>query len=323
MDKKNISTRFTRHFNIEHPVMLAPMDKVAGGRLAAEVSSAGGLGLLGGGYGNAEWLEKAFRDAGNQRVGAGFITWSALKQPEIIELALSHEPALLMVSFGDAEDIIAMANEASVPAAWQVQTLAQARRAYGCGVDVIVVQGQEAGGHGMQRGLMSLLPAVRDLCGDDQIILGAGGIADGRGLASALMLGADGVMMGTRFWASVEASGSLKARELIAATAGDDTLRTSVFDVARNVDWPSQFTGRVRRNDFTDQWQTNLEGLRESAEAERQRYMGTDEDDYRTRVLIAGEAVDLIDTVEPAASIVENTVRQAALLLNGAADYCR
>jgi len=322
MTSNLISTRFTRRFNVDHPVMLAPMDSVAGGKLAAAVSSAGGLGVIGGGYGNAEWLAKAFRDAGNQRVGAGFITWSALQQPAAIELALANEPELLMVSFGDAEDIIAQAQEMSIPTAWQVQTLQQARQALRCKVDVIVVQGQEAGGHGMQRGLMSLLPAVRDLCGENQIVMAAGGIADGRGLASAIMLGADGVMMGTRFWASSEASGSMKARELIAATGGDETIRTSVFDVARDVDWPAHYTGRVRRNGFTDQWHQNISGLREAADDERRHYANSDEDDYNKRVLIAGEAADLIDAVEPAAIIVDNTVREAARLLKSASSYC-
>ena len=191
-----LKTRFTEFFDVDHPVMLAPMDKVAGGALAAAVTRAGGLGLIGGGYGDTAWVEQAFRDAGNERVGIGFITWSVLRTPGLIEKALSHQPAALMVSFGDAEEVVTRAKAQDTPTIWQVQTVAQAVQAVNAGVDVLVAQGQEAGGHGMDRGLMALLPAVRDAAGPDQIILGAGGIADGRGLAAALMLGADGVMMG-------------------------------------------------------------------------------------------------------------------------------
>ncbi|MEL6318726.1 MAG: nitronate monooxygenase, partial [Pseudomonadota bacterium] len=246
---ETIRTRFTERFDIAHPIMLAPMDLVSGGALAAAVSRAGGLGLIGGGYGEADWLERAFLDAGNERVGVGFITWSVAERPELIAAALARRPAALMVSFGDAEPLIEAARAAGTPTVWQVQRLSQARQALAAGVDVIVVQGQEAGGHGMDRGLTALLPAVRDLAGPEQILLAAGGLADGRGLAAALMLGADGVMMGTRFWASAEAAGSDAAKAGLVAAGGDDTLRTKVFDVARDVGWPWEFTGRVVEND--------------------------------------------------------------------------
>ncbi len=318
MDSK-LTTKFTERFGIEHPVMLAPMDKVAGGKLAAAVSRAGGLGLIGGGYGAPDWVEQAFAEAGNQRVGIGFITWSLRRTPGLLEQALAHDPAAFMVSFGDAEDIVAVAKEAGVPTIWQVQRLAQAEQALEAGTDVIVVQGQEAGGHGMDRGLMALLPAVRDLAGPEQILLGTGGIADGRGLAAALMLGADGVMLGTRFWASAEADGSDIAKARLVATRGDDTVRSKVFDVARGAEWPWHYTGRIVCNDFLQRWHGNIEGLKQAAEEQRAAYEASDPDDFDTRVLIAGEALDLIDRIEPAERIVNNVVKEAAALLNGAA----
>ena len=134
-----------------------------------------------------------------------------------------------MVSFGDAEELVAMAKDAGVPTIWQIQRLSQAEQAMNAGVDVVVAQGQEGGGHGMDRGLMSLLPAVRDLVGSQTIVLAAGGIADGRGLAASLMLGADGVMLGTRFWASIEAQGSDVAKAAIVDAKGDNTVRSKVF----------------------------------------------------------------------------------------------
>jgi len=319
--KQIIRTRFTERFGIAHPVMLAPMDKVAGGRLAAAVSAAGGLGLIGGGYGDANWLQQAFAEAGIQRVGVGFITWSLMRQPDLIDLTLAHRPAAFMVSFGDGEEAIAAAKAADVPTMWQVQRLKHAEQALATGIDVIVVQGQEGGGHGIDRGLSALLPAVRDLAGPDQIILAAGGIADGRGLAATLMLGGDGVMMGTRFWASAEAEGSNTAKAALVAAKGDQTARSKVFDVARGVDWPWHFTGRVVTNDFSHQWHDDIEGLKREAEKERARYNASDPDDFSIRVLIAGESLDLISSVQPAGAILHRTVRDAAKLLHNAEGY--
>jgi nitronate monooxygenase len=337
---QRIQTRFTERFGIDHPIMLAPMDQVASGELAAAVTQAGGLGMIGGGYGNSEWLKSAFASAGNHPVGVGFITWSVLATTstnnrgtatedsadttvirQVVQQAIDQSPSLLMVSFGDAEAIIELAKAADIPTCWQIQRLSQAQQAIDAGVDVIVVQGQEAGGHGMDRGLTSLLPAVRTLAGSQQIILAAGGIADGRGLASALMLGADGIMMGTRFWASVEASGSEKAKTLITQTGGDQTIRTRVFDIARNADWPHYFTGRVVHNDFSQRWHSKLNDLIDNPDSHRQYYDDSDPEDFSTRVLIAGEAADLIERVLPAAEIIESTISQATQLLSAAPDF--
>lgn len=313
-----IETKLTDGLKIDKPVLLAPMDKVAGGHLAAAVSAAGGLGLIGGGYGHRDWLETAFDDAGHQPVGVGFITWSLAKQPELLDLALAREPRAVMFSFGDATPFVAACRNAGVPTMWQVQRLDQARQALTAGTDVIVVQGQEAGGHGMDRGLMTLLPAVRDLAGPEKILVAAGGIGDGRGLAAALMLGADGVMLGTRFWAAEEADGPDSAKQRLVAAGGDDTLRTKVFDVARDVDWPWYFTGRVLGNNFSDRWHSKIEDLKRQPEAERQRYDASHEEDYDTRVVIGGEVVDLIDAVKPAGDIVEAIVDEAEAQLAGA-----
>lgn len=316
-----IRTSFTERFGIDHPVALAPMDIVAGGRLAAAVSAAGGLGIIGGGYGDPDWVEQAFQDAGNAPVGIGFITWSALKSEGLIDDVLSRSPKALMVSFGDAEPIIGKARQAGVPTLWQVQTLELARQALAAGTDVIVVQGQEGGGHGLSRGLTALLPAVRDIAGPDRIVLAAGGIADGRGLAAALMLGADGVLVGTRFWASREAVGPEAAKRRMVALGGDDTVRSKVFDVVRNVDWPAPYNGRVVRNAFLEKWHGDMDGLATRAEAERRRYAEADETDYETRVLIAGEALDLIHDIPPAGDIVRAISSAAEVLLSGAPRY--
>lgn len=310
-----IKTKLTETLGIEHPVLLAPMDKIAGGRLAAAVSAAGGLGLIGGGYGDAAWLAGAFEEAGNQVVGAGFITWSLEKQPDLLEQVLARKPKAVMFSFGEAGHHVARCKAAGVPSLWQVQRLEQARQALAAGTEMIVVQGQEAGGHGMDRGLMALLPAVRDLAGPEQILIAAGGIGDGRGLAAAMMLGADAVMLGTRFWAAEEAEGPASAKARLVAAEGDRTLRTKVFDVARGVDWPWHFTGRVLENAYSDRWHGAIEDMQNQVESAQQAYDNADDEDYATRVVIGGEVVDLIDAVRPARAIIEEMVAEASTLL--------
>ena len=200
-----LRTRLTERFGIEHPILSAPMGFAAGGALAAAVSRAGGLGLIGGGYGDQDWLDAQFAAAGNQQVGCGFITWSLAGQPHLLTRALERQPRALMLSFGDPLPFAEEVRAAGSALICQMQTLAHARRAIEAGADVLVAQGAEAGRHGAVRGTLTLVPEVRDLCarcGTDALVLAAGGIVNGRGLAAALMLGADGVLVGTCLYAA-------------------------------------------------------------------------------------------------------------------------
>ena len=204
-----LRTRLTELFGIEHPILSAPMGIAAGGRLAAAVSHAGGLGLIGGGYGDGEWLEREFDAAGNARVGCGFITWSLAKKPELLDQVLARSPAALMLSFGSPAPFAARIRQSGVPLICQVQSMAHARDAVDAGAEIIVAQGGEAGGHGGNRSTLTLVPEVADFlagAAPATILVAAGGIADGRGLAAALMLGADGVLIGSRLVASAEAA---------------------------------------------------------------------------------------------------------------------
>ena len=315
-----LRTRLTEKLGIQHPILLAPMDKVSGGQLAGAVSVAGGLGLIGGGYGDADWLRAEFAAAGNQPVGAGFITWSLEKAPELLDLCLERAPRAMMFAFGNATTFVQRCAAQGVTTIWQVQRLDQARQAIAAGTDIIVAQGQEAGGHGMDRGLAVLLPAVRDFAGKDQLVVAAGGIGDGRGLAASLMLGADGIMMGTRFWAATEASGPDGAKARLVEASGDETVRTKVFDLARGVDWPWHFTGRVLHNAFSHRWHHDIDGLKAQLDHERARYDQAALEDFGTRVVIGGEVVDLIGAVKPAAEIIADMVAEAARLIRDAPD---
>ena len=270
-----LRTRLTEKLGIKHPVLLAPMGNIAGGQLAAAVSEAGGLGLIGGGYGDEDWLEREFAAAGNQRVGCGFITWSLAKKPHLLDLVLAHQPAALMLSFGDPRPFASRIEAAGTLLICQVQSRDHVLQALNSGSKIIVAQGTEAGGHGGGRSTLPLVPAVVDLVArraPEAMVVAAGGIADGRGLAAALALGAEGVLVGTRFYATVESLGHENARARILASSGEDTVRTSVFDTVRGYQWPSGITGRALRNDFAERWHGHERELTAALDSERMRY---------------------------------------------------
>jgi nitronate monooxygenase len=231
-----IHTRLTDRLGIEHPIVLAPMGAAAGGKLAAAVTAAGGLGLIGGGYGDPEWLEREFAQAGNARIGCGFITWSLARKPRLLDQVLRHSPAAIMLSFGPPLPFAQRIKATDALLICQVQNMAHTREAIEAGADIIVAQGAEAGGHGLARATLTLVPEIADhlaRSAPQTLLLAAGGIADGRGLGAALMLGADGVLMGSRFCASKEALVPASFQAAAVAAQGDDTIRTTVVDVVR------------------------------------------------------------------------------------------
>ena len=313
-----LHTDLTDLLEIDHPVLLAPMDIVATGELAAAVTEAGGLGLIGGGYGNADWLEAQWRAAGNARVGVGFITWSLALNPGLLDAVLDHAPPAVMLSFGDEEPFAARIRDAGAKMICQIQTVEQARRAAANGADVIVAQGTEGGGHGQRRATLTLVPEVVDAVGAVPVVA-AGGVSDGRGLAAALMLGASGVLMGTRFYATAQAGGRPEAKAEIVGADGDGTIRGKLFDILRNVDWPPEYTGRVLRNDFARQWEGRDSELVENVDGERERYREAAlNHDFSVAPVIAGEGAGLIHDIPDAGILVDRIVTEATDLLIGA-----
>lgn len=316
-----LRTRLTERLGIRHPILQAPMGGTAGGALAAAVSAAGGLGLIGGGAGllaSDNWLDQQFAAAGNQRVGCGFITWGLARRPEMLDQALAHAPAVMMLSFGDAGSFIPRVKAAGIPVICQVQSVALAREVLSQGADIIIAQGAEAGGHGGQRGTLPLVPAIVDAvkaAGSDALVVAAGGIADGRGLAAALMLGADGVLIGTRFHTSEESLVSQAAKAKITAASGDSTVRTNVFDIGFGSPWPTYFTGRGLANSFSETWHGREAELAGDAAAKAHYKEANAANDFDTSVVWAGEASDLIDRIEPAGAIVERIVAEAEAAL--------
>jgi nitronate monooxygenase len=137
-----ISSRLTKFFDVEHPIILAPMTPAAGADLSAAVAAARGLGLLGGGYGDRSWFEAESAKITRNDVGYGFITWSVAQQPDLLEFAIEHHPRAIMLSFADPAPFAPRIKQARVPLICQVD---QARRATDVGADVVIAQGTEAG----------------------------------------------------------------------------------------------------------------------------------------------------------------------------------
>lgn len=314
----SIETPLTKLLGITHPIMLAPMDLVADARLTAAVSAAGGLGILGGGYGDEHWLarELDLLEQSRARFGVGFITWSMAKQPKLLDLALERQPAAVMLSFGNPAPFVHRIKSAGAILICQIQSIALAKEAVAAGADILVAQGTEAGGHGASRGLVALVPEVVDALGTSIPVVAAGGIADGRGLAAALMLGASGVLMGTRFYATSEAAGPQAAKERIRAATGDETLRSIVFDISRRNVWPAPFTGRCLRNAHADRWFGREVELMRHLDEESARYAAARRDgDFDVAALIAGESSGLIRDISSAHDVVERVTREASALL--------
>jgi nitronate monooxygenase len=300
------------------------MDIVADGRLTAAVTEAGGLGILGGGYGEEQWLTRELDVLASRRArfGVGFITWSLAKQPRLLDLVLERKPAAVMLSFGDPLPFIERIKRANAVAICQVQTVALATEAVAAGADVLVAQGTEGGGHGASRGLVTLLPEIVDAVRDRALVAAAGGIADGRGLAAALMLGASGVMIGTRFYATTEAAGAEAAKEKIRNANGDSTLRSIVFDITRRNVWPAPYTGRCMRNQHLNTWYgREVELLRDLDAVSAQYAAARNEANYDIAAVIAGESVGLIHEILPARDVLESMVRNAATLLKRGASH--
>ncbi|HXT80971.1 MAG TPA: nitronate monooxygenase [Acetobacteraceae bacterium] len=318
-----IETALTRLLGIEHPILLAPMGSAAGGKLAAAVTHAGGLGLVGSGYADAGAIRRELAEAGNARVGIGFILWALEKNPAALDVALDAKPAAVMLSFGDPTPFTGRIKQAGCKIICQVQTLAQAKEAAAAGADIIIAQGRDAGGHsGTVRGTMGLVPAVVDAVAPIPVVA-AGGIADGRGLAAALSLGAAGVSMGTRFTASRESlwDAAMKAKTL--SSGGDQTEQTRVFDVVRGAPWPAIYPGRALRNAFSARWHGHEEALQAGQAEEEKAYLATAPDDFSARVVWAGESVDLVNEILGAREIIEQTVAQAAAVLTQGAQLVR
>jgi nitronate monooxygenase len=263
-----ITTALTRWFDLDVPVVGAPMAGVAGGRLARAVSLGGGLGMIGvGGDATPAWIAAEARvpAEGEVSYGIGLISWVLDRQPELLAAAIAAEPVLVSISFGDPGPFVGPLHDAGIAVATAVNSLADLDRAHAAGVDVVVAQGTEAGGHTGQRATLPLLQEV--LAATDRPVLAAGGIATGAGLAAVLVAGAAGAWIGTPLLSSTEGTNTPAARDRVRGASGDRTVLTSAFDIALGLPWPARWPGRALVNDFTEIWHGREDELRGDTEA--------------------------------------------------------
>jgi NAD(P)H-dependent flavin oxidoreductase YrpB (nitropropane dioxygenase family) len=309
-----VRTRITDLLGIRHPVLLGPMGGGTDARLVAAVSHAGGLGMLAASFLSPEAIEAEvamIRELTPMPFGVNLILW---RSPEKIEAVLEQQPAVLSTAFGDPAPYVDLAHEAGALHIHMVSDVPGAIQAAAAGVDVIIAQGQEGGGHVGLQSTFTLVPQVADAV--DVPVVAAGGVGDGRGLAAALALGADGVMMGTRFLATREAPIPDGWKRAILDAAGHDTVRTSIPDYATEAKWPSPIAARAIRNAFLDRWLGREEEVRrlgnqlgDKLREARQR------DDPEEMNLLSGEVVGLIHDLPSAKTLLERVVRDAEGLL--------
>ena len=315
-----LRTAFTELLGLRHPIALAPMGGSAGGALTAAVSNAGGLGLLGGGNPDRDWLDRELPLAANgtrQPWGVGFQSWAVDKAT--ILRALEYRPSAVMLSFGDPRPLAGPVRASGALLIIQVTTLDEARQAADLGADVIVAQGTEAGGHGARHGWSTLafVPVVADLA-SPLPVLAAGGIADGRGVAAALTLGAAGALVGTRFLATAEALTDPAAKKAIVSSGGEDTERSAVLDIARGSRWPREYTARTLGHPFLDEWRDREDELAASPSAKSDYQRGVASGELPPEPVWASQAIDLITDLPPAADVVASLAAQASAALTRA-----
>ncbi|OBG25489.1 nitronate monooxygenase family protein [Mycobacterium sp. E3198] len=309
-----LSTPWSDSFGLRVPIVNAPMGGVAGGRLAAAVTAAGGLGMVGMGSDGSRELLRAQLSHVRGRFGIGLVDWVMRNEEGLLDDAVAAGPALLSVSFGTDWAWVAKAHDAGIPAVTQVYDAVGARRAADAGVDVLVARGAEGGGHGEVRlGTLPLLDAVLDAVSVP--VLAGGGIASPRSLAAVLAAGASGAWVGTRLAACPEAlTGAGSRRALIAAQA-TDTAVTRAFDVAKGLPWPARFPSRVLANDFVARWTGREDALDPPACDELSAAIAAD--DRSVAPVDAGEGVGMIRDDASVAEVIEQMCTGAERLLAG------
>lgn len=316
-----LATRLTRLLGIEHPVMLAGMGGVSYWRLAAAVSEAGGFGCLGASTMSTDTMVEeiaATRAATSRPFGVDLLTAMPGDLTAQVELVIEGGATAFVAGLGVPSSVIELCHAHGLVVVSMCGKVEHARRAADAGCDLVVAQGTEAGGHTGTVATFPLVPMVVDAVGDRIPVVAAGGVFDGRGLAAALALGADGVWMGTRFIATPEARGLPGFKDSILGAREDATTISRAF---------SGKTMRVIKNETTAYYEAHPEALRPFPEQlgvsyrEGTFHLGGDEAtsgvDPRREGYPAGQAIGAIEALVPAGELVASIVAEAEGVLAG------
>lgn len=312
---RSMRTRFTELIGIEHPVVCAGMGAgFTGGDLVGRVSEAGGLGVIGASFLPPEEVGAMVlraREITSRPIGINLLLHATEAR---VDEVLAFEPAVFSTAWArddqDLETIFARAHDRGASVMHMAPTVADATRAAEAGADVIVAQGTEGGGHVGLIASTVIVPQVAKAVAPVPV-LAAGGFANGAGLAAALALGADGLLLGTRFLATDEAPVPTFYKEAILGSDGDDTVLTTLADSLSGRDWPGAWN-RLLRTRFVDEWLGREPELRRRrGEIWERLERAEEENDPDHALLWSGQSAGLIDAVVPAADVVREIVRDA------------
>lgn len=314
-------TWLTERFGLRLPVVGAPMYGVGAGAFASAVSTAGGLGMIGvGSASTPPWVAEQceLAAATGRPYGVGLMAWALDRDDATYHAVLAARPALVAVSYGDVARYVAPLQDAGVTVTTQAGTLAEATAAVAAGVDLVVVRGGEAGGHGRNDvGTLVLLQEALDSV--DVPVLAAGGIATARGLAAVLAAGAAGAWVGTAFLACTEAETTDAAVRRLIAAADTDTAYGRVFDVAQRLGWPPEYGGRALRNAFFDEWDGREDELARDDDAAARLASARGSADFDTAYIYAGQAAATLTAQRPVAEVMADLAGAGDLLAAAAA----
>lgn len=309
-----IHTALTELLDLRVPIFNAPMTPAAGGELARAVGDGGGFGMLGFDEDESEDEIAAqvaiLRRDGERCFGIGLAAWVLDARPHLLDIAIAARPKMVSISFGDPSPYVEKLHAAGILVSSQVQSRAWAQTALDAGVDVLVAQGTEAGGHTGSVSTLPLLQIVLEMSG--RPVLAAGGIATGRGIAAVLAAGATGAWIGTPFLVARESRSPAQAQERILASDETQTIKTHVYDRLQHKPWPDEFAGRALRNPFAENWDGREDDLMRSPEAVAEFQTAKASRDYTRAHIYAGQSVGMVHHAEGAAAIVERLAQDAA-----------
>ncbi len=299
---------------IEFPIFQGGMATYTSAELVAAVSNAGGLGIIGALGRNRDDLRDEIRRVRNltsKPFGVNHVVCRI--DDACVELTLAQRVPVISLSWGRAAELTARAHEAGLKVVHQVTTPEDAGGVAAEGADVVIAQGSEGGGHvGTNMSTMALVPQAVDLVTPVPVVA-AGGIADGRGLAAAIMLGAQGVLMGTRFLATVEAHGRGHSKDALLNSLGSQTLASKFYDDILGILWPGSVV-RTIKNPILEEWARKPDEWAKHADALRPALQAAvNHGDF----VLAGESVGLIHEILPAAEVVKKIAAEAEALLGG------
>lgn len=314
-----LRTRFTELFGLTYPVISAPMSGHASAPLAAAVSEAGGLGAFGAiDQRGPDWVRQqieAVRAATDRPFAVGFITPFIPYLQGNLDVTLEARVPAMFFSFSDPAPYVARAKESGAVVICQVQTIGGAREATAAGTDILVAQGNEAGGH---TGTMNLLPFLCQVLDahPETPVLAAGGIASGRALAAALAAGADGAVMGTAFLATPEAVDVVDLyKQRIVASDGHDTVWTRVHDLIDGLPWPDGIGGRLYANAFVREWDGRDDELVARREEFQAQMSAAFQKDVEKAAVYMGQSAAFVNAVRPAADVLRAVCDDAERIL--------